>query len=88
MADDHDEFLRATMGSMDLVYNLSCRLTRDRQDAEDLVQETFLHAFRAWADQRHRNDLPEPRSVRIPEPGPSAGGGSAGGLDDRGSPER
>jgi RNA polymerase sigma-70 factor (ECF subfamily) len=52
MADDHDEFLRATMGSMDLVYNLSCRLTRDRQDAEDLVQETFLHAFRAWVDRR------------------------------------
>jgi RNA polymerase sigma-70 factor, ECF subfamily len=52
MANEQDEFLRATMGSMDLVYNLSRRLTRDRQDAEDLVQETFLRAFRAWVEHR------------------------------------
>jgi RNA polymerase sigma-70 factor (ECF subfamily) len=52
MGDVHDEFLRATMGAMDLVYNLSCRLTDRRQDAEDLVQETYLHAFRAWLERR------------------------------------
>ncbi len=52
MASDQDEFLRATMGAMDLVYNLSRRLTDGRQDAEDLVQDTFLQAFRAWADHR------------------------------------
>lgn len=40
------------MGSADLVYNLSRRLTDDRRDAEDLVQETYLHAFRAWTEQR------------------------------------
>jgi RNA polymerase sigma-70 factor (ECF subfamily) len=52
MASDQDQFLRATMGAMDLVYNLSRRLTDRRQDAEDLVQDTFLQAFRAWVDHR------------------------------------
>lgn len=52
MASDQEEFLRATMGAVDLVYNLSRRLTDGRQDAEDLVQDTFLQAFRAWTDHR------------------------------------
>jgi RNA polymerase sigma-70 factor (ECF subfamily) len=52
MASDQEEFLRATMGGVDLVYNLSRRLTNGRQDAEDLVQDTFLHAFRAWGEHR------------------------------------
>jgi RNA polymerase sigma-70 factor (ECF subfamily) len=52
MANDQDEFLRATMGAMDLVFNLSRRMTDSRQDAEDLVQETFLRAFQAWMDLR------------------------------------
>jgi RNA polymerase sigma-70 factor, ECF subfamily len=52
MASDQEAFLRATMPEADLVYNLSRRLTDGRQDAEDLVQDTFLHAFRAWRDRR------------------------------------
>jgi RNA polymerase sigma-70 factor (ECF subfamily) len=52
MASEQDEFLRATMGAVDLVFNLSRRLTDSRQDAEDLVQDTFLRAFRAWTDHR------------------------------------
>lgn len=52
MASDQEEFLRATMSRVDLVYNLARRLTNVRQDAEDLVQDTFLHAFRAWTDHR------------------------------------
>jgi RNA polymerase sigma-70 factor (ECF subfamily) len=52
MANDQDDFLRATMGAMDLVFNLSRRLTDSRQDTEDLVQETFLRAFRAWTEYR------------------------------------
>jgi RNA polymerase sigma-70 factor, ECF subfamily len=52
MGSTQDEFLRATMGAMDLVFNLSRRLTDTRQDAEDLVQETYLRAFHAWT--RHR----------------------------------
>lgn len=52
MDHDHDGFLRATMGAMDLVFNLARRLTDRRQDAEDLVQETYLRAFRAWKEHR------------------------------------
>jgi RNA polymerase sigma-70 factor, ECF subfamily len=50
--DDHEEFLRATMGAMDLVYNLARRFAVRREDAEDLVQETYLAAYRAWRDRR------------------------------------
>lgn len=52
MANDQEEFLRATMGAMDLVYNLARRLARDREDAEDLAQDTYLAAFRAWTEHR------------------------------------
>jgi RNA polymerase sigma-70 factor (ECF subfamily) len=47
-----EEFLRTTMGCMDLVYNLARRLVRSEEDVQDLVQETYLAAFRAWADRR------------------------------------
>ncbi len=52
MAGDNEEFLRATMGSMDLVYNIARRVVPRSEDAQDLVQETYLHAFRAWQDHR------------------------------------
>ncbi len=50
--DDRDEFLRATMGAMDLVYNIARRFVDGPEDAEDLVQETYLAAYRAWRDHR------------------------------------
>jgi RNA polymerase sigma-70 factor, ECF subfamily len=59
MGTEHDDFLRATMGCMDLVFNLARRLVRSPQDVEDLVQETYLAAFRAWQDDR-RPDHVEP----------------------------
>src|SRR5829696_5330051 len=49
---DHEDFLRATMGAMDLVYNLARRFAERPEDAEDLVQETYLAAYRAWRDRR------------------------------------
>lgn len=49
---EEEEFLRATMGCMDLVYNLARRLVRSEEDAQDLVQETYLAAFRAWAERK------------------------------------
>ncbi len=52
MTSDQDSFLRATMGAMDLVYNLSRRLVRSREEAEDLAQDTYLAAFRAWTEHR------------------------------------
>jgi RNA polymerase sigma-70 factor (ECF subfamily) len=51
-AKDHEEFLRTTMGAMDLVYTVARRSSRRPEDAEDLVQETYLQAFRAWQDDR------------------------------------
>src|SRR5712691_58971 len=40
------------MGSMDLVYNIARRVVARPEDAQDLVQETYLQAFRAWQDHR------------------------------------
>jgi RNA polymerase sigma-70 factor (ECF subfamily) len=56
---DHEEFLRATMGAIDLVYNLARRFVDRPEDAEDLVQETYLAAYRAWrGDRRPRRVEP------------------------------
>nr|MBA2599534.1 sigma-70 family RNA polymerase sigma factor [Actinomycetota bacterium] len=52
MREDHEEFLRATMGAMELVYNLARKFADRQEDAEDLVQETYLAAYRAWRDER------------------------------------
>jgi RNA polymerase sigma-70 factor, ECF subfamily len=52
MRKDDEEFLRASMGSMDIVYNLARRFSERPEDAEDLVQETYLAAYRAWRDRR------------------------------------
>jgi RNA polymerase sigma-70 factor, ECF subfamily len=49
---DHERFLRATMGAIDLVYNLARRFAERPEDAEDLVQETYLAAYRAWSEGR------------------------------------
>lgn len=48
----HEEFLHATMGAMELVYNLARRFTDRPEDTEDLVQETYLAAYRAWREHR------------------------------------
>jgi|ERR671924_1499754 RNA polymerase sigma-70 factor (ECF subfamily) len=50
--EQHEEFLHATMGAMDLVYNLARRFTDRSEDTEDLVQETYLAAYRAWREHR------------------------------------
>ena len=39
-----EEFQRLTLPALDLVYNLARRFARERADAEDLVQETYLRA--------------------------------------------
>src|SRR5262245_16974902 len=43
-------FERDALAMLDSVYRTALWLSRDRADAEDLVQETYLKAFRA-ADQ-------------------------------------
>jgi RNA polymerase sigma-70 factor (ECF subfamily) len=48
----HEEFLARTIPALDLVYNLARRMLRRPEDAEDLVQETYLRAFGAWSRGR------------------------------------
>ena len=49
-ADENDEFTQEALSYVDSLYGTALRLTRRPADAEDLVQDTYLKAFRA-ADQ-------------------------------------
>ena len=44
----HREFEREAIPHMDILYNYALRLTSDPDDADDLVQETYLKAYRFW----------------------------------------
>src|SRR5688572_17886560 len=53
---DTAEFERITLPYFDAVARFARSLTRDRADADDLVQETFLRAFRGWRTFRPDSD--------------------------------
>jgi len=44
----HQEFERETVPHMDSIYNFALKMTGDSDDANDLIQETYLKAFRFW----------------------------------------
>lgn len=46
--DRKKEFEELAMPRLDMLYGTALRMTRDRSDAEDLVQDTYLKAFRAF----------------------------------------
>lgn len=46
-ADATDNFEKLALEQMDTLYRVARRLTRDPERANDLVQETYLRAFRA-----------------------------------------
>jgi RNA polymerase sigma-70 factor (ECF subfamily) len=48
---DQDLFLQETLPAMDMVYALARRAV-PADEVNDLVQDTFLAAFRAWVDER------------------------------------
>jgi RNA polymerase sigma-70 factor, ECF subfamily len=45
---DPSKFQDEALVHADALYGAALRMTRDRQDAEDLLQETYLKAFRAY----------------------------------------
>ena len=45
---DRDGFVDATSPLMDQLYGAALRMTRNAADAEDLIQETFLRAYRGY----------------------------------------
>lgn len=46
--DAHAEFSALALTVIDDVYRFARSLTRDEADAEDVVQDTYLRAFRSW----------------------------------------
>jgi len=42
------EFNREAIPHMDILYNYALRMTNNKEDASDLLQDTFLKAFRFW----------------------------------------
>ncbi len=47
-----DEFLQEALAHLDTVHNLARRLTSTKEDAEDLVQDTYARALKAWRQSR------------------------------------
>ena len=45
---NHEDFEREAMPHMDILYNYALRMTSNADDANDLVQETYMKAFRFW----------------------------------------
>jgi len=51
------EFERQALAYVEGLYNFAMALTRDRTEAEDLVQETYLRAFRGAAQKLPTGDV-------------------------------
>ena len=45
-----DDFQTEALPHLDALYRYALRLTRSDKDAEDLLQDTFLRAFRFWGN--------------------------------------
>ena len=45
---ERQEFASAALEFAPQLYNAALRMTRNRADAEDLVQETYLRAYRSF----------------------------------------
>lgn len=47
-SDGHSNVKQVALDQIDSLYGYALTLTRDRAEAEDLVQDTYLRAMRAW----------------------------------------
>src|SRR5687767_15742335 len=56
-AEPEDPFARDALAYVDSLYGTALRLTRRPADAEDLVQDTYLKAFRASAQFERGTNL-------------------------------
>lgn len=54
---DREEFAGLAMEFMPSLYTAALRMTRNAADAEDLVQETYLKAYRAFASFQEGTNL-------------------------------
>lgn len=52
---EQEQFLQATLRHADVLHALARRLAPLPADAADIVQETYLRAYAAWARQRPRD---------------------------------
>jgi RNA polymerase sigma-70 factor (ECF subfamily) len=57
LLDVMDEFTREALSYVDSLYGTALRLTRRPADAEDLVQDTYLKAFRAASQFKRGTNL-------------------------------
>ena len=54
---DQERFAELAMPYMSSLYSAALRMTRNPSDAEDLVQETYLRAYRAFETFRDGTNL-------------------------------
>jgi RNA polymerase sigma-70 factor (ECF subfamily) len=65
MQISREEFERLALEQLDLIDRMARSMTRDSAEAEDLVQETFVRAVRAWPSFDLREHGIRPWLVRI-----------------------
>src|SRR5688572_32983231 len=56
-ARDRVRFEEEALELADQVYRVARRLVSSREEAEDLVQETYARAFRSWRSFQHGTNL-------------------------------
>ena len=62
---DRAHFAEQAMPLAPQLYSAALRMTRNASDAEDLVQETYLKAYRSFATFAGRH---EPAGLAVPHP--------------------
>jgi RNA polymerase sigma-70 factor, ECF subfamily len=56
-SDKQKAFEREALPQMDMLYNYALRMTNNAQDADDLVQETYLKAYRFWGSYEEGTNI-------------------------------